>query len=134
MVDHIDLFIPDGGPARLGFIRGSKKVDPADWFFEAHFYQDPVCPGSLGLESFVQLLEVVAVERWGAPLQFGSVAPGSRHDWTYRGQIVPTNDRVVIEAVVTAVDDTTRTLTASGFLSVDGKVIYQMDGFTIRAK
>jgi 3-hydroxymyristoyl/3-hydroxydecanoyl-(acyl carrier protein) dehydratase/malonyl CoA-acyl carrier protein transacylase len=132
MVDRVDLFVPDGGPAGLGFIRGSKKVDPADWFFEAHFYQDPVCPGSLGLESFIQLLEVVAAERWGAPTQFGSVALGARHNWIYRGQIVPTNDRVVIEAVVTSVDDATHTLTASGFLSVDGKFIYQMNDFSIR--
>jgi acyl transferase domain-containing protein/3-hydroxymyristoyl/3-hydroxydecanoyl-(acyl carrier protein) dehydratase len=132
MVDHIDLFVPDGGPAGLGFIRGIKKVDPEDWFFEAHFYQDPVCPGSLGLESFIQILEVVAAERWEAPMQFGSVALGSRHHWAYRGQIVPSNDRVVIEAVVTGVDDRTRTLTADGFLSVDGKIIYQMNDFSIR--
>jgi PfaB family protein len=133
MVDHIELFVPDGGPAGLGFVRGSKKVDPDDWFFEAHFYQDPVCPGSLGLESFIQILEVVAAERWGAPAQFGSVRLGSRHNWIYRGQIVPLNDRVVIEAVVTSIDDAARTLTADGFLSVDGKIIYQMNGFTIRA-
>jgi hypothetical protein len=39
----------------------------------------------------------------------------------------------VIEAVVTSIDDAARTLTADGFLSVDGKIIYQMNGFTIRA-
>jgi len=133
MVDSIDLFVSDGGPAGLGFIRGTKKVDPADWFFEAHFYQDPVCPGSLGLESFIQLLQIIAARRWGAPMQFGSVASGSRHNWIYRGQIVPTNDRVTIEAVVTSVDDRTRTLTADGVLSVDGKIIYQMNDFSFRA-
>ena len=66
MVDHIDLFIPKGGPNRLGFIRGSKKVDPNEWFFKAHFYQDPVTPGSLGVEAFIQLLKFVATRRWGA--------------------------------------------------------------------
>ena len=48
MVRQVDLFIPDGGPHNLGFIRGSVNVDPAMWFFKAHFYQDPVWPGSLG--------------------------------------------------------------------------------------
>ena len=58
MIDQIELFVPDGGPAGLGYIRGIKEVDPDEWFFKAHFYQDPVTPGSLGLESFLQLLEI----------------------------------------------------------------------------
>ena len=63
MIDRIDGFVRDGGPHGLGFIQGSKPVDPADWFFKAHFHQDPVWPGSLGLESFLQLLKVVAMDR-----------------------------------------------------------------------
>ena len=59
MIDNVDLFVPDGGPHGLGLIRGSKAVDPAEWFFKAHFYQDPVWPGSLGLESFLQLLKLL---------------------------------------------------------------------------
>jgi hypothetical protein len=49
-----------------------------------------------------------------------------KHRWTYRGQIVPTNRLVTIEAVITAVDDAARCLKADGFLLVDGKAIYQM--------
>ena len=37
MVDRIDTLVPDGGPHRLGFIAGSKAVDPGAWFFQAHF-------------------------------------------------------------------------------------------------
>src|SRR5207249_11610535 len=48
MIDRIDLFVPDGGSHGLGFIRGVKDIDPAEWFFQAHFHQDPVWPGSLG--------------------------------------------------------------------------------------
>nr|WP_279384384.1 hypothetical protein [Geotalea toluenoxydans] len=48
MIDHIDLFVPDGGPKGLGYVKGIKEVDPDEWFFKAHFYQDPVTPGSLG--------------------------------------------------------------------------------------
>ena len=134
MVDTIDLFIADGGPQQLGFIRGSKIVDPEEWFFKAHFYQDPVCPGSLGLESFLQLLKVVAAERWGisADSCFETMALGEEHRWNYRGQIVPINQRVEIEAVITAVDDQNRILKADGLLSVDGKIIYQMKQFALR--
>jgi 3-hydroxymyristoyl/3-hydroxydecanoyl-(acyl carrier protein) dehydratase len=35
---------------------GRIAVDPSFWFFKAHFFQDPVWPGSLGLESFLQLV------------------------------------------------------------------------------
>ncbi len=134
MVDQIDLFVADGGPAGLGYIRGSKQVDPDEWFFKAHFYQDPVCPGSLGLESYLQLLKVVAAERWDVQpgSYFETIARGQKHSWNYRGQVIPTNKEVVIEAVVTAIDDEQKLITAEGFLSVDGKVIYQMKHFTLR--
>jgi 3-hydroxymyristoyl/3-hydroxydecanoyl-(acyl carrier protein) dehydratase len=134
MIDRIDLFVADGGPEGLGFIRGSKVVDPDEWFFKAHFYQDPVCPGSLGLESFLQLLKVAAVKRWGgtADTVLETIAQGEQHRWNYRGQIIPSNDKVMVEAVVTSVDDEQKLLKADGFLSVDGKIIYQMKDFSLR--
>jgi len=134
MIDRIELFIPDGGPASLGYIRGVKEVDPDEWFFKAHFFEDPVTPGSLGLESFIQLLKFTAVERWGwqAGDSFEAAALNETHRWLYRGQIVPTNRLVTVDAWITAVDDENRTLTAAGFLSVDGKTIYQMNDFTVR--
>lgn len=134
MIDRIDLFVADGGPQQLGYIRGLKQVDPTEWFFKAHFYQDPVCPGSLGLESFLQLLKVVAVKRWGgdANSRFETIALKEKHSWNYRGQIIPSNDQVKVEAVVTSVDDQQKLLKADGFLSVDGKMIYQLHDFSLR--
>jgi acyl transferase domain-containing protein/3-hydroxymyristoyl/3-hydroxydecanoyl-(acyl carrier protein) dehydratase len=134
MIDRIESFIPDGGPASLGYIRGVKDVDPDEWFFKAHFFEDPVTPGSLGLESFMQLLKFVAVERWGwqADDIFEAAALEATHRWLYRGQIVPTNSLVTVIAWITAVDDEQRQLTAAGFLSVDGKTIYQMNDFTVK--
>ncbi|HEX5773811.1 MAG TPA: hypothetical protein VFY07_05760, partial [Geomobilimonas sp.] len=134
MIDRIELHVPDGGPAGLGYLRGVKDVDPDEWFFKAHFYEDPVTPGSLGLESFLQLLKFAAVERWGwqEGTLLAAVAPGRRHRWLYRGQIVPMNSLVTVHAWITAVDERERILTADGFLSVDGKVIYQMNDFTVQ--
>jgi acyl transferase domain-containing protein/3-hydroxymyristoyl/3-hydroxydecanoyl-(acyl carrier protein) dehydratase len=134
MVDDITVFIADGGPKGLGFIRGTKRVNPDEWFFQAHFYQDPVVPGSLGLESFLQLLKFAAVERWGhAPtLRWEAVAMNAKHEWVYRGQVIPRDSLVTVEAIITACDDEQRLLTADGFLSVDGRVIYGMKNFTVR--
>ncbi|MDD2899729.1 MAG: beta-ketoacyl synthase N-terminal-like domain-containing protein [Desulfuromonadaceae bacterium] len=133
MIDHIELFVPDGGPQGLGYIRGIKDVDPDEWFFKAHFYEDPVTPGSLGLESFIQLVKFAAVERWGRQdgATVTAVALERKHRWLYRGQVVPTNSRVTVTAWITAVDDQAHILTADGFLAVDGKLIYQMNDFTV---
>jgi PfaB family protein len=134
MIDRIELFVPDGGPAGLGYLRGIKEVDPEEWFFKAHFYEDPVTPGSLGLESFLQLVKFAAVERWGWDTNstLASMSLGQRHRWLYRGQIVPANNRVTVEACITACDDERRILVADGFLSVDGRLIYQMNDFSVR--
>jgi 3-hydroxymyristoyl/3-hydroxydecanoyl-(acyl carrier protein) dehydratase len=134
MIDRIEMFIADGGPSGLGYICGVKDVDPDEWFFKAHFFEDPVTPGSLGLESFLQLVKFAAVERWGwwCGDILSAVALERKHRWLYRGQVVPGNSRVTVSAWVTAVDDQQRILTADGFLAVDGKLIYQMNDFTVR--
>ena len=63
---------------------------------------------------------------------FESPGIGQSHRWTYRGQIVPANRRVTVQAEIKACDDRTRLLAADGHLEVDGKVIYQMNDFSIR--
>ncbi len=132
MIDRIDAFLPDGGPHGLGFVQGTKAVRADEWFFAAHFYQDPVMPGSLGLEAFLQLLKVVAVERWQPGPGAHFEANLGEHRWVYRGQVVQSNQQVCVQATVTARDDARRRLTAGGFLSIDGLIIYQMNGFTLR--
>jgi 3-hydroxymyristoyl/3-hydroxydecanoyl-(acyl carrier protein) dehydratase len=134
MVDSIEVYTPHGGPHGLGHIRAEIDVDPSAWFFEAHFYQDPVWPGSLGIEGFLQLLRYLASERWAdvPRSRVQCVALGEEHRWLYRGQIIPGDRRVSIEANVTAVDDDARLLRAEGHLSVDGRVIYRMENFAVR--
>jgi len=137
MLDRIDCWLPDGGPDGLGWISGSKDVNPEEWFFAAHFFQDPVMPGSLGLESFMELLKTVAVDRWGADIaqshRFEPFALGERHQWIYRGQVIPTDERVTVQAAITEIRDGDEPLLrADGFLEVDGRVIYEMKDFALR--
>ncbi len=119
---------------RVEAMRATIGVDPSAWFFDAHFYQDPVWPGSLGLEGFLQLMHYLAIERWapGADAAVESIALGEEHRWMYRGQVVPANERVTIEAIVTGVDDNQRLLRAEGHLMVDGRIIYRMQNFAVR--
>lgn len=134
MVDRIETYLPDGGAKGLGLVVGRIAVDPGFWFFQAHFFQDPVWPGSLGLESFLQLLKYAAWRRWGDPPAGGwQVALGRQHSWVYRGQVLPTDREVTVLLEVTAADEPNRQLTANGFLTVDGRVIYQMTDFSLES-
>ena len=134
MVDTIEVYTPRGGPHGLGHVRAGLDVDPRAWFFEAHFYQDPVWPGSLGLEGFLQLLRFLANERWNpaAHERVQCTALGEEHRWLYRGQVIPRDKRVTIEANVTAVDDDARLLRAEGHLGIDGRIIYRMENFAVQ--
>jgi acyl transferase domain-containing protein/3-hydroxymyristoyl/3-hydroxydecanoyl-(acyl carrier protein) dehydratase len=132
MIDRVE-YIPDGGKAGLGLVVGKIAVNPSFWFFGAHFYQDPVWPGSLGLESFLQLLKFMAWKRWKDVPEGGyqAVALNSRHEWVYRGQVLPSDKEVQVVLEITGRDDSKRRLTANGFLVVDRRVIYQMTDFTL---
>ena len=64
---------------------------------------------------------------------FESPALGQLHRWSYRGQIIPTNNVVTVQAEIKSWDESRRSAMADGNLSVDGKVIYQMNDFSIVA-
>jgi PfaB family protein len=135
MIDRIDIFIPNGGPQGLGYLRGIKNVDPDEWFFKAHFFQDPVCPGSLGIESFLQLIKFAAMNQWPhlAETHRFEWIMDEPHFWSYRGQVIPDNKTIEVDAVITKMIDTpVPTLYANGFLKVDGLYIYQMENFGLR--
>jgi acyl transferase domain-containing protein/3-hydroxymyristoyl/3-hydroxydecanoyl-(acyl carrier protein) dehydratase len=134
MVARIDTLLREGGPGGLGWVKGSIQVDPEAWFFKAHFFQDPVWPGSLGCESFLQLLKAFAADRWevNADTAWQSNALEKEYRWSYRGQVLPTDGEVVVEAAITEIDDEAKRIVAAGFLTVDGRTIYHMEDFSIQ--
>ena len=135
MIDSVETYIPQGGPFKLGFIQGVKNVDPHEWFFKAHFYQDPVCPGSLGIESLLQLIRFMAIDKWPDLINTHTFEPVTEkpHTWTYRGQIIPSNSTIQVQAIVTEIKQSpTPEIYANGLLNVDGLCIYKMEGFGVR--
>ncbi len=135
MIDSLQAAAPGGAAGGLGYLRGLKTVNPQEWFFTAHFFQDPVCPGSLGIESFLQLLRFDLLSRSPqekAPLRFEPLT-GLAHRWIYRGQIIPRNRQVTVEAAIrergTPADPFVR---ADGLVSVDGRAIYHLQDFGLR--
>lgn len=137
MLDRVGIW--DGGGSKgLGRLRGEKDVDPKEWFFKAHFFQDPVQPGSLGLEAFVQLLQVYMLHRnmaegIQAP-RFEPLAIGRAISWKYRGQVVPTNKLIssTMDIIEVGRDEQGPYVLADASLWVDGKRIYEGKNFGMR--
>ncbi|NVB40740.1 acyltransferase domain-containing protein [Pseudenhygromyxa sp. WMMC2535] len=136
MIERVDLWIDDAGAHGLGFLDGSITVDPSLWFFQAHFHEDPVWPGSLGLEAFLQLLKVYAIDRFelGPDARFSTMPVGHEHAWEYRGQVIPSADEVRVQVHICAVDEARRIVEAEGLLIVDGRPIYAMKRFALEAQ
>jgi transcriptional regulator with XRE-family HTH domain/3-hydroxymyristoyl/3-hydroxydecanoyl-(acyl carrier protein) dehydratase len=126
---------PRGGPAGLGSAFALTRVDPGAWFFRAHFHQDPVCPGSLGLESLIQAGKALAALIFGASadktLNWAAPAPDRPHEWLYRGQVTPAQKEMAVMAAVREADEARRLLTLDGLLLADDLPVYRMEGFTI---
>nr|WP_305119000.1 beta-ketoacyl synthase N-terminal-like domain-containing protein [Tahibacter harae] len=123
MIDRVEGVWPDA-------IRAGKRVDAGEWFFKAHFFQDPVQPGSLGVQAMLQTLEQwlrttrSAAEGVPAPLL------GREHTWKYRGQVLPHHGAVAITLQVTESGPDYAVADAS--LWVDGERIYEASGLGLR--
>jgi 3-hydroxymyristoyl/3-hydroxydecanoyl-(acyl carrier protein) dehydratase len=106
MIDRITGYWPDGGNKGLGLIRAEKSLASKDWFFKAHFYQDPVQPGSLGVEAMLQAAQaLMLLEGMDTGLsvpRFEPVAIGKRTLWHYRGQVTPDRKVVIVDFEVEA--------------------------------
>jgi PfaB family protein len=135
MIDYITALTPYNRMKGRGYISGKKRVDPDEWFFKAHFYQDPVCPGSLGIESFLQLIKFYAKRHWQGLINshrfelMGEIS----HRWIYRGQIIPTNRLITVEAIIKKMEEKKNPLiVADGWVSVDDLPIYKMENFGLQ--
>ncbi|MCI4042774.1 polyketide synthase [Streptomyces sp. TRM75563] len=138
MLDRITGYWPDGGSAGLGRLRSEKDVRPDAWFFRAHFFQDPVQPGSLGIEAMCQLLQYHLLEQGAADgitdPRFEPVLPGREAAWTYRGQITPANRliRVDMDIVESGTDARGHYAVADASLWGDDTCIYRVRGLGMR--
>ena len=137
MLDRVDHYDPVGGAAGLGLARGKQAIDPYAWYFKAHFFGDPVQPGSLGLDAMVQLLTRLSLLNGladdipGAHIE--TIAAGMPVKWSYRGQVTPEKKEVTTVMEITAVsgDAQRRIVTGRGSLWCDGLRIYEASPISI---
>lgn len=138
LLDRVVGYEPDGGALGLGRLSASAAVSPEAWFFKAHFFQDPVQPGSLGLEAIQQagraLLRLKGLGADEESQRFEPVASGAPFSWKFRGQVVPTNRSTQVEIDLVALDRDDQGVLAriDGEFHVDGLRIYEARGMGVR--
>ncbi|OGH09842.1 MAG: hypothetical protein A2600_11940 [Candidatus Lambdaproteobacteria bacterium RIFOXYD1_FULL_56_27] len=127
---------PIGGRMGKGYVYGKKAIDPLDWFYSCHFFEDPVMPGSLGVEAILQSLKAFA---WTQGLAQGFKQPRFTHQlgttsWKYRGQIIPENQWMETEVHLKQIQTEPNgavTLVADADLYKDGLRIYEVKDVSI---
>ena len=141
---HLDLidnlqFMENGGRFSRGIIIGEKKLNGDEWFYDNHFFQDPVMPGSLGIEA-------ITLGLWAFVKYFqldkyfhDSIIDFSFSDpliWKYRGQVIPANKKIDFEVHLKDkhISDSTINLTADAEFWVDGVRIYSIQNISMASK
>lgn len=106
LLDQV-MIIERGGRYQQGYIYASKRINPDDWFFACHFKDDPVMPGSLGVEGMIQAMQVYALH-FDLGKQFVSphfeYVPDHEITWRYRGQIVRESQQWSLEVHIRRVE------------------------------
>lgn len=86
------MMMPNGGLFNAGYAYASADVVASDWYFKNHFHQDPVMPGSIGVETALQAVQAYAIEtglgRQFRTPRFAQVGGGHTVTWRYRGQML----------------------------------------------
>ncbi|GAB1545025.1 hypothetical protein NUACC21_77010 [Scytonema sp. NUACC21] len=130
------LIVEAGGKYQQGYIYGSKDISPTDWYFPYHFYQDPVMPGSLGIEAILQAMQVYALQldlgrQFKSP-RFGQVF-NHEMTWKYRGQVTPENHKMYFEVHISKIDVNNERVIIVGDASLwkDNMRIYEVKDIAI---
>lgn len=128
-IDTVSI-VEGGGKAGVAYVYGERTVDATDWFFRYHFHQDPVMPGSLGVEAIIELLQTYALKNdLGAGFENPRfIAPVTTVVWKYRGQITPLNKQMSLDVHITDIirEDGEVRLVGDANLSKDGLRIYEV--------
>jgi 3-hydroxymyristoyl/3-hydroxydecanoyl-(acyl carrier protein) dehydratase len=125
-----------GEKAGPGFIFASRENNAQDWFYRCHFYQDPVMPGSLGIEAVLQALAVYTIQSGLVKSSdFDQFVPALHVPmiWKYRGQLTPVNKLMYLEIQINSSKTVGGQFNLSGEAKVwaDSTQIYEIKGAAI---
>jgi 3-hydroxyacyl-[acyl-carrier protein] dehydratase / trans-2-decenoyl-[acyl-carrier protein] isomerase len=128
MLDRITHISDEGGKYGKGEIIGELDIHPDLWFFKCHFKDDPVMPGTLGLDALFQLT--------GFYLGYKGFAGKGRalgcEALKFFGQVLPSNKKVTYIVDIKRVINLKLTMIlADGRMFVDGEQIYSCESMRV---
>ena len=138
MIDKVTGYWPNGGKKGQGRLIAEKIVDLSEWFFKAHFFQDPVQPGSLGVEAMISLLQFYMLHKnmdnnIKQP-RFEPLALSKTVTWKYRGQVTPSTKCIIVEMdiIETGCDENGPFAVAEAWLWADKLRIFNVKNIAMR--
>src|SRR5271157_1097592 len=122
----------EAGDHQEGYVYANRRNTPQDWFYACHFHEDPVMPGSLGIEAIIQAMKVYARQQVKSPASVGLVA-GQKMNWSYRGQVLQHHRQMQLEVHFQKAQPSGRTTLFTGDASLwaDDSRIYEVRNMTI---
>ncbi|MCH9769351.1 MAG: polyketide synthase dehydratase domain-containing protein [Gammaproteobacteria bacterium] len=125
LIDHISGYWqkPDD---LIALLRGERDVHPSDWYFKTHFFQDPVQPGSLGIQAMQELIGYYLMHQ-NPQIEFPIILPKlpQKFSWKYRGQILPQVATInILAAIKSKPEEHCHYVNADASLWINGVCIY----------
>lgn len=128
LLDRIVEINNEGGKYNKGEIIAEIDINPELWFFKVHFKDDPVMPGSLGLDALLQLVGFFLV--WSGYKGKGRALGCEKLN--FRGQILPTHKKVTYKVDIKRIINMSLVMIiADGSLFVDGEEIYTVENMRV---
>ncbi len=120
------------GDHQEGYVYAHRRNDPKDWFYACHFHEDPVMPGSLGIEAMFQAMKVFARQQSKNAAAVDLVA-GQKMTWRYRGQVLQHHRQMQVEVHFYKVQGMgkTKLFTGDASLWADDSRIYEARNMVI---
>jgi 3-hydroxymyristoyl/3-hydroxydecanoyl-(acyl carrier protein) dehydratase len=134
LIDRIRI-VPGAAGAAASIIYAEKDVHAGNWFFRYHFHDDPVMPGSLGVESMLEAIQIYLlqsdhVKALRAPRFIHGTG---KTTWKYRGQISPLEHEMTVEIHIQELITTPLSILvrANANLYKNGLRIYQVSDLRV---
>jgi 3-hydroxymyristoyl/3-hydroxydecanoyl-(acyl carrier protein) dehydratase len=115
-----------------GYVYASRRNLPGDWFYACHFKEDPVMPGSLGIEAILQAMKVFARQQTNRSAP-AVLLTGQKMNWRYRGQVLQHHRQMQLEVHFQKSQSAGKTRLFSGDASLwaDDARIYEVRNLAI---